>query len=109
MPKGRGTGDIHRDSYCSILFNETPQTELPLGIKSALDLLRPHREFLVDLTDAGVHLQFFVGWYSECNSRDVLDWAILKEMAELRISLDLDFYGPDPAEVAPAELLPIED
>jgi hypothetical protein len=108
MPKGRDTGGIpsgvHRNSYCNIRFNEVAETELPDGIKAALDLLRPHKDFLMELTDAGVQLSFFVGWYSEFNSRDVLDWAILRDMADLRISLDLDFYGPDPTEVVPAGL-----
>ena len=107
-PKGRDTGSIQKKSYCNIGFNDTPPAGLPEGIRAALDLLKPHKNYLIKLADGGVELQFFVGWYSERNSREILDWALLKEMAELRISLDLDVYGPDPAEVAPGGISPIE-
>jgi len=47
-------------------------------------------------------LQFSVGWFSERMSREVLDSTILKDMGELGISLDLDFYSPDADDAVPS-------
>lgn len=96
-PSGRVQGGTYKNSYCGIRFGESKQADLPTGLKSALAALKPHAAYLHDLWRVGVKLNFFVGWFSDANSRDVLDWEILREMAELHISLDLDFYGPDGA------------
>ncbi len=70
---------------------------MPQGLRAALATLLPHKEFLNSLSDGGVKFSFFVGWFSEPNSRDVIGWEILRDMTDLRISLDIDFYGPDPS------------
>ena len=98
-PNGRVQGGVYRNSYCGIPIGERHQKDLPSGLKSTLDFLKPHAEYLDELWQKGVKVQFFVGWYSDPNSRDILEWEILRDMAALHISLDLDFYGPDPVEI----------
>ena len=95
-PNGRVQGGTYKNSYCNIQFGERHSKDLSVGLRSALAILQPHKEYLEKLSVNGVELRLFVGWYSEFNSRDILDWKILHDMAALKISLDLDFYGPDP-------------
>ena len=94
-PDGRLLGGSYQNSYCSIVFEHAPEVSLPVGLKVALAELTPHKPFLEELVVSGANLRFFVGWFSDSNSRDYLDWKLLKEIADLKISLDLDFYGPD--------------
>jgi len=58
------------------------------------------------LASSGGTFNFFVGWFSDRNSGDRLEWNLLREMARLRISLDLDVYGTlvktDDASESPA-------
>ena len=61
----------------------------------ALETLGPHKQYLRELRARGVTFSFFIGWFSDHNSRDVIGWEILRDMAELGLSLDLDVYGPD--------------
>lgn len=94
-PDGRLLGGSYQNSYCSIVFEHAPEVSLPVGLKVALAKLTPHKPFLEELVASGANLRFFVGWFSDSSSRDYLDWKLLKEIADLKISLDLDFYGPD--------------
>jgi hypothetical protein len=94
-PTGRELEGVRRSSYCTIQFEIAD--DLPKSLSSALDLLKQHKAFLINLSDAGVQLHFFVGWFSDANSRDVLEWPLLRDLADLRIGLDFDVYGPDEA------------
>ena len=96
---GRLLGGLYNESYCSIQF-ERGEVHLPSGLVAAIQILRPHKEYLHELFDSGATISFFVGWHSDFNSRDVLDWQILRDLADLKISLDLDFYGSDPIEIS---------
>jgi hypothetical protein len=95
VPNGRLLGGSYEKSYCSIPFEHTPEVSLPVSLKVALAKLMPHKPFLEELVASGANLRFFVGWFSNSNSRDCLDWRLLREIADMKISLDLDFYGPD--------------
>ena len=94
-PNGRVIGGVRPSSACSIQFGKDYENGLPGGLKAALAILKPHQEFICGLAATGVELSFFIGWFSDFNSRDVLDWATLRDLADLHISLDLDFYAPD--------------
>ena len=94
--KGRDTGRLARQSRCMFKFAAPQDTSLPDGLRAAIELLNPCRDVLVDLDENGARMQFFVGLFSDgTNARDVLDWKLLAALADLRISLDMDFYGPD--------------
>ncbi len=92
-PNGRIQGGIHKHSYCLIEFE--PVASLPESLAGAITRLKPHKSFLIQLTENGVKFRFFIGWFSEFNSGDRLEWALLRDIADLQISLDFDFYGPD--------------
>ena len=94
-PNGRIIGGVYHDSRGSIEFVGGKKSDLPKGLRAAIAALKPHKAFLNELSETGTKFSFFVGWFSDLNSRDVIDWEILRDLAELRISLDLDVYGPD--------------
>jgi len=92
-------GGNRRNSCCS--FDMGEGDDLPLSLREALAHLTPHRVLLEELSISGAKLRFFVGWFSEgLNSRELLGWELLRDIAALRIALDLDFYGPDEGERA---------
>jgi hypothetical protein len=102
-PNGRVQGGNYKYSYCSIdMPAASADVELTALMSKLLGNLELHREFLNRLAADGVKFKFFVGWFSDFNSRDVFDWRLLGRMADLKISLDIDFYGPDDSrEVSP--------
>jgi len=95
-PRGRTIDGVRKKSYCSVQFDIHDLPELSAGLKAALALLLPHREYFEKLSADGVQARFFVGWFSkELNSREILASEILKDLASLNISLDLDLYGSE--------------
>ncbi len=94
-PSGRVTGVRHRVSSCSFTFEAQVDESLPAHIAAVVARLKERRDACMTWSEAGVRFQFFIGWFSDSNSRDVFDWTLLADLAALRISLDIDFYGPD--------------
>ncbi len=76
----------------------------PAGARNACARIEKHHKCLhgsreiVQATrvSTGGALSFFVGWFSDGDAGERLAWPLLRELAELRISLELDVYGPDP-------------
>src|SRR5262249_42563363 len=92
-PNGRVQSGKNRYSFCSIEFE--PRASLPESLALAMKRLKPQKSFLTQLAENGVKFRFFIGWFSEFNSGDHLEWDLLRDIADLQISLDFDFYGPD--------------
>ena len=95
LRNGRFIGGVRTDSYCSMQFGADLEKSLPDGLRAALAQLKPHSDLFAYLASSGAEVRFFIGWFSDGNSRDVLGADILKDLGELGIALDLDFYGTD--------------
>lgn len=94
---GRDTGRLARQSRCSFKFVAPQDTSLPDGLWAAIEVLKPHRDVLISLHQDGAKLQFYAGIFSGgSSSMEQLDWTLLASLSDLRISLDLGFYGADP-------------
>lgn len=92
-PKGRQLDTIARESSCGIEFETLG--DLPTSLEAAVAGLLPHKSYLNGLSDSGASFRFFIGWFSESwNTGERLNWNLLRDVADLRISLDFDVYGP---------------
>ena len=102
-PNGRVIDAKYRFSTCTFPFESGSGESLPAHLAAVIAQLKPHGAAFDTWSDAGIRFQFFIGWFSDFNSRDVFDWALLADLAALRISLDIDFYGPDEPSAAGVE------
>ena len=94
-PTGGQLAGVNKVSYCTIPLDQEPGTPLPDAIASVLKRLRAERRILDPLAASGGSFNFFVGWFTDGNSGEILDWHLLKDLADLKISLDMDVYdGP---------------
>jgi hypothetical protein len=92
-PKGKALDRIADTSYCSIRFEMLDG--LPQSLEAAVAALTPHKSYLDGLSDSGGSFRFFIGWFSESwNTGERLNWTLLRDIADLRIALDFDVYGP---------------
>jgi hypothetical protein len=92
-PRGAATGGHFTYSSCGIEF--AAAESLPASLVAAVARLKPHKDFLLQLANKGVQFRFFIGWFSDFNSGERLEWSLLRDIADLQISLDFDVYGPD--------------
>jgi hypothetical protein len=93
-PKGQPLSGRWKDSYCTFQIHRRSEKSLPDQIAEALELLTPYKKSLDRLVTSGGHLEFFVGWFLDGNSGDILEHQLLGRLAEMQISLSLDIYGP---------------
>ena len=68
---------------------------LPAQIRSALTQLAPHRRLLKRLASTGGKTNFCVGWFCAGQTGDSLADTLLRELADLRIGIELFVYPPD--------------
>jgi hypothetical protein len=65
--------------------------------------LAPHCHFLHGFRSQGGTIELFVGWFLDGPSGDVFDCDLLARLADLKIDLSLDIYGPDAPTSPPGE------
>ena len=93
-PAGRPLEGFWPDSYA---YSSMPAegTTLAHRLLKILTKLEPVCEEIAAFVEDGGTAQLFVGWHFERNSGDVLDWDLMRRLAECRVSLSLDIY-PEP-------------
>ena len=74
-------------------MHEHSEQSLPDQIAEALQLLSPYKDALNQIVISGGRLEFFVGWFLDGNSGDVLEYQLLDQLAEMQISLSFDIYA----------------
>jgi hypothetical protein len=98
-PTGRQLQGQNRETYWTahLVEGRWPPARLPVLLGQALDQLAPHRDFFHGICSQGGTIELFVGWFfDDQNAGDVFDCDLLARMADLRIDLSLDVYGPAP-------------
>lgn len=91
-PKGEPLGGVRRESYCSIELGRVGASALAEGVRAGVVQLSKHRTLLDDVVASGGKLSLSVGWFLEGSSGESFDWELLKDLGQLRISLDLYLY-----------------
>jgi hypothetical protein len=104
-PQGRPLPGAWPNSYCTVdLGRRFKVAVLPRKIEDIAKKLKPFRTALAEIRQTGGEVSLFVGWFVVgLNSAETLSWELLDQLAELRISLELDIYGagPEPEEARP--------
>lgn len=70
-----------------------PPTALACGIYGALKRISDKREFLRQIRAEGGKAEFFIGWFFDEQSGDVLPATLLSKAADLGIDLSFDVYA----------------
>ncbi len=88
---------VNRESYWTTRVAEGNSESASLSdvIRRLIIDLTPHKPLFETLRREGGSIEFFVGWFFDGNSGDVLDFDVLSKMADLKIDLSLDVYPPD--------------
>jgi hypothetical protein len=99
-PKGSALTGTNKESfwYADLPVEDAPSIADGLRISNAS--LVPHKIFLNSFVDDGGTVEYFIGWFIDGNSGEVLDWSLLKECAELKVAVQFDVYGPSESVVA---------
>jgi hypothetical protein len=98
-------GGQNRESYWTtrLIEDRWPPTGLAVLLGRVLDQLAPHRLFFHEIRSQGGTIELFVGWFFDGQSGDVFDYDLLARMADLKIDLSLDVYGPEAPPSQPGE------
>ncbi|BBB62722.1 hypothetical protein UNDKW_4449 [Undibacterium sp. KW1] len=90
---GRLLGGVHKQSFCTCTLDFDQDDTLEAAINRTLDLLESKKSDIVKMTSSGGQMHFFIGWFFEGTAGLILDWQILRRVADLEISIQLDAYG----------------
>ena len=92
-PKGRPLGGTHDRSYWSHELARPDQQSLAECLEAFTTRLEPHRQFLNDLRSSGGRCEFFIGWFADRGSGELLGHNLLGKLSALGVDLALDVYG----------------
>jgi hypothetical protein len=91
-PAGNPLAGTYERSYCTIDIKHGAN-ELPCeALRGLVKRLMSKKELLEELSGTGGNFNVFIGWYSNGNSGERFDWSVLRDLADLKLSLDLDIY-----------------
>jgi hypothetical protein len=91
-PRGNKIGGIREASYCSIDFGLPSREPIAKQIEANLVLLKRHRATLRKLSSSGGTISFYVGWFCDETTGEILSNELLWAMTDLRIALELNIY-----------------
>ena len=97
-PAGRPLEGVWPDSYAYARL-PVEGTTLAHRLRLILTMVEPVSPELVAFMESGGAAELFVGWHFQRNSGDMLDWELMRGLADCRLSLSLDIYPePEPEE-----------
>lgn len=73
----------------------TPNLKLLAAIRKAQKIILSAPEATRQITIDGGRVEFFIGWFVDRNSGEMLPHEFLKELADLHIDLSFDVYGAE--------------
>jgi hypothetical protein len=104
MPVVNGSPYVATGSCCNMPVSTVSAQTLSEALSCLLDVLRPHREYLIGLADRGAKLLLFAGAGIEPATdpddeylHAFVEWSVLKGLADLHVSLDLTVTSPKSA------------
>lgn len=94
--KGSPLPGVNRETFWRYRICRKAKGEagtLPETLAAMNQALSSKREFLRTLRESGGRVEYFIGWFTDFNSGEVLDWRVLQQCGDLGIDLALDVYG----------------
>lgn len=91
-PKGQPLEGIYSESFWMKKFDVREST-LRWAIVKALTLAESVPNATRQLASGGGRVEFFIGWFIDKNTDDVLPFDLLKKLADLQIDLSFDVYN----------------
>jgi hypothetical protein len=91
---GTESGGVNEQTYWSSRIETNESDSLVEALNTSLADLEVHRDFLRKFAASGGEIEYFIGWFTtETSGGEIIDWKLLKRLADLRIGLSLDVYG----------------
>ena len=102
-PRGTPLG-IAEASYCNFELKVAGDVGLAEALATHVERIAKHATFLSELVATGGRVEFYVGWFIEKHAGELLDDELLRHLADLRINLAIEVYGPDAKAFEPVVL-----
>lgn len=97
-PKGQPLEGNYSESFWLKKF-DVRNSSLRQAIETALTLAESVPNATHQLTRGGGRVEFFIGWFVDGNTGDVLPFDLLKKVADFQIDLSFDVYNGPSYEV----------
>ena len=95
-PKGTPLGGLREESYCAFTIGSSDDGALAECLEAAVARLRHAGDFLREIRATGGSLMFYVSWFTDGDTGEVFDAALLRDMADLGIELGINAYSAPP-------------
>jgi hypothetical protein len=92
---GQTVGAVETFTYWSAVLEHDASIQLVDLLDEATRGLEARSEFLESVNSTGGRVQYFIGWFIDRSSGELLPYSLLRRLGALKIDLALDIYGLD--------------
>jgi hypothetical protein len=98
---GQPTDYLRSSSYCLYKIPGQDKDDLSLKLTEAVKLIEPSKALLAELYRSDGKATLSIGWFSDANSRDVIQPQVLQDITALGLAIDLSIYCDEPPFLVP--------
>ena len=98
-PKGTILDGYRDNSYCIIDVKGSSQSSLRDQVEDLFSRIMPHKHVFDKISCTGGDISLYIGWFSSGDSGNGLDLVIIKKMIDLNMSLQINVYCSDCADL----------
>ncbi len=90
-PRNTPLVGVHDNSYCCIRLPSNKAGHLDGALETFLKRLEQNKQLINELTDSGGKLAFFIRQSRSEKAGEIIDWPLIKRIADLKISIEIEF------------------
>lgn len=92
-PKGNPLSGNYNHSFWAHELVTEGCADISDAINKANEKIGLHREFMANIVEGGGSIQYFVGWFIDGSSGEILSWKLLKDCSDLNVDIYFDVYS----------------
>ncbi|MFI0416417.1 MAG: hypothetical protein ACH255_20015 [Candidatus Thiodiazotropha sp.] len=91
-PAGRKLDGVYEETYCTFSLDIEGFKEISTFLKYQISTVKNKKQFFNSVISSGGNIEYFIGWNLNGNTGDTFSHELLRELADLGISLSFDLY-----------------
>ncbi|MEW8556866.1 MAG: hypothetical protein AB2588_02715 [Candidatus Thiodiazotropha sp.] len=91
-PTGRKLDGVYEETHCTFRLDHEGFGDISTFLSNQTSTVKSKKQFFKKVIASGGNIEYFIGWDLHGNTGDTFSHELLRELADLGISLSFDLY-----------------